>query len=158
MRAIDLHSKRLEKQVGLTVPQLLVMQELLVAGDLSGSHIARRINLSQATVTSVLDRLEAKGLVQRSRHSSDRRVVSICLTTEGRRQVENAPGLLQEQFVERFGRLEPWEQKMLTSSVERIAALMDAGKVDASPILQIGELLPEDAPAVKPSGTKEATN
>lgn len=156
MRAIDLHSKHLEKRVGLTVPQLLLMQEVSAAGELSGSHIARRVNLSPATVTSVLDRLEAKGLVQRSRHSTDRRVVSIELTEKGRNQLENAPGLLQERFVERYDRLEPWEQKMLTAALERIASLMDAEQVDAAPILQSGELLPENAGSTAPTKNDKA--
>ncbi len=53
----------------------------------------------------------------------------------------NAPELLQEEFVSKFNELESWEQKMLTSAVERIASIMDAETVDASPILQVGEII-----------------
>ena len=142
MRAIDLHSKKLEHSVGLTVPQILILQTVGEAGSLGVSEIARRISLSQATVTSVIDRLVRKELVTRDRNTSDRRVVSIALTEKGAEQLEDAPGLLQEEFVTRFGALEPWEQKMLTAAVERIASIMDAETVDASPILQVGEILP----------------
>ena len=142
MRAIDLHSKQLEKQAGLTVPQILVMQAIDESGQLPVSEIARQVALSQATVTSVLDRLEKKGFVKRARSSKDRRVVSVSLTVAGSTCVDNAPDLLQEDFVARFDQLESWEQKMLTAAVERIAALMDAEQVDASPILQVGEILP----------------
>jgi DNA-binding MarR family transcriptional regulator len=150
MRAIDLRSKHLEKLVGLTVPQLLVLQQLQAGHELSVSEIARGVNLSQSTVTSMLHRLEAKGLVTRKRNEDDRRKVRICLTREGREQVRDAPGLLQEEFVNRFEMLEPWEQKMLTSSVERIAAIMDAEAVDASPILQVGEIIRSREAAVPP--------
>ena len=142
MRAIDLHSKKLERSAGLTVPQILILQAIGEAGGLGVSEIARRVSLSQATVTSVIDRLVKKGLVTRDRSHSDRRVVTITLTAEGAGQLEKAPGLLQEEFVTRFDALEPWEQKMLTAAVERIASIMDAQTVDASPILQVGEILP----------------
>jgi DNA-binding MarR family transcriptional regulator len=141
-RAIDLHSKQLEKSAGLTVPQLLVLQALGEADHLSVSDIARQINLSQGTVTSVLERMTAKGLVDRVRDPDDRRRVRISLSSEGETRLRAAPGLLQESFMERFGQLESWEQKMLTAAVERIASMMDAQAVDASPILQVGEILP----------------
>lgn len=141
MRAVDLHSKKLERQAGLTVPQILIMQSVRDAGSPRVSDIAREVSLSQATVTSVLDRLEKKGYVRRGRHPDDRRAVSITLTPQGEARVRDAPDLLQEDFVARFEKLEPWEQKMLASAVQRIASLMDAHEVDASPILQFGEIL-----------------
>lgn len=146
-RAIDLHSKQLEKSAGLTVPQLLVLQALDEAEHLSVSDIARQVNLSQGTVTSVLERMAAKGLVDRVRDTEDRRRVRISLSSEGRTRLQASPDLLQESFMQRFGQLEPWEQKMLTAAVERIASMMDAQAVDASPILQVGEILrAPDAP------------
>ncbi len=145
MRAIDLHSKRLERQAGLTVPQLLILHAISRAGRLPVSAIAREVSLSQGTVTSVLDRLEHRGLILRSRDSADRRVVSISLTGTGRHAVEEAPGLLQQEFVDRYDTLPDWEQKMLAASVQRIAALMDADEVSAAPILEVGEIDPETA-------------
>ncbi len=141
MRAIDLRSKRLEKQVDLTVPQLLVLQRLQESGELSVNEVARGVNLSQGTVTSILQRLEAKGMLTRMKREDDRRKSRICLTEAGSDQVMNAPELFQEEFVNKFNELESWEKKMLTSAVERIAAIMDADAVDASPILQVGEII-----------------
>ncbi len=143
MRAIELRSKRLEKSAGLTVPQLLVLQELATAGELSVSEIARRISLSQGTVTSIVQRMEAKGLLQKHRSGQDRRRLEVALTDKGLDKLAMSPGLLQEEFVNRFQQLESWEQKMLTSALERIAEIMDAERVDASPILQVGEILTE---------------
>ena len=144
-RAIDLHSKRLERTAGFTVPQLLVLQ---CVGDLeapSVTEVAREVQLSQGTVTSIIDRLAAKGLVERTRSEADRRRVCVSLTDQGERGLAEAPSLLQEEFVERFSLLRPWEQKMLAASLERIAELMDAERVDASPILDTGELLTDQA-------------
>jgi DNA-binding MarR family transcriptional regulator len=146
MRAVDLHSKELERKAGLTVPQILIMQAVQEAGGLQVSEIARRVSLSHSTVTSVLDRLEKKEVVQRNKIETDHRVVRVTLTIKGMEQIINAPELLQKDFVDRFQHLEPWEQTMLTSAVQRIASLMDAQTVDASPILQAGEILPNNSP------------
>ena len=57
-RAIDLHSKHLMKTAGLTAPQMLILQTLRDQGDAIISDVANHINLSQATVTSILARLD----------------------------------------------------------------------------------------------------
>ena len=58
-QAVDLHSKFLNKNFGLTGPQLVMLQELS-DGELTVSGLARRISLSQGTVTDIIHRLEKK--------------------------------------------------------------------------------------------------
>lgn len=140
MRAIDLHSKKLVKKSGLTVPQLLVMQSLRTHGKVSVSAIAKDVLLSQATITTIIDRLERVGYVQRERSGEDRRVVYVCLTSDGRKKLEEAPEPIQSGFIRELRKLESWEQHMLIASVERVAQMMDAEDLDASPILEVGEL------------------
>jgi DNA-binding MarR family transcriptional regulator len=153
MRAVDLHSKKLERRVGLTVPQILVLQAVADAGGLAVSELARRVALSQATVTAILDRLERKDLLKRQRGLRDRRVVTVSLTAAGGKQVGRLPELLQDDFVNRFDGLENWEQAMLTASVQRIAAILDTEDVDASPILQLGEIEADPKAGGGPDGT-----
>ena len=140
MRAIDLQSKRLVKQSGLTAPQLVVMQALRKEGKASPSLVAKDVALSQATITSILDRLEKARLVRRERSETDKRIVYACLTEEGQRRLEEAPELLQAGFLRQYRRLEDWERAMLESALKRIAAMMDAEDLDASPILDIGDI------------------
>ena len=64
-RAIDLHSRRVLKTSGLTTSQLLVLQSIDRLGNSSPSAIAREVVLSQATVSSLLDRLSNHGLILR---------------------------------------------------------------------------------------------
>lgn len=142
MRAISLHSKSLERTAGLTVPQLLVLQSLENPAGRFVGCVAQDVNLSQGTVTAVIDRLESKALVTRNRSESDRRKVRVALTEAGRTKVKEAPAMLQEGFVERFEALPSWEQQMLTASLEHIAELLDAEGVDASPILEAGDIVP----------------
>ena len=80
IRAIDLHSKQLTKKYGLTGPQIIVLKEINESPDRPISEIARKVSLSQATVTSILDRLEQQGYAQRHRSQIDKRKVNIVLT------------------------------------------------------------------------------
>ena len=135
IRAIDLHSKRLEKESGLTGPQLLVMQQLAAHGELTAGVVAREISLSQPTVTSIIDRLERKGLLMRERSQHDKRKVILSLTAAGRATLEKAPALLQESFIRSFNQLEDWEQTLILSSLQRVSGMMNATDLDAAPLL-----------------------
>lgn len=140
IRATDLHSKHLEKTVGLTAPQLLLLQILRDKVELTSGDLARRMNLSQATVTTILDRLEKRELVQRTRSVSDKRKVYATLTAAGEVILRQAPMPLQQHFIRQFQDLHEWEQAMILASLQRIAHMMDADHLDASPVLDIGAL------------------
>lgn len=140
IRAIDLRSRQLNREVGLTGPQLLVMQNV---GKLPGTmvrQIAENINLSAATVTSILDRLEAKELVHRIRSTEDKRRVGVFLTEKGQELISNAPMPLQEHFLSRFNGLQDWEQSLMVATVQRLASMMDAEDLEAAPVLELGVL------------------
>ena len=132
IRRIDLHSKKLVQQHGLTGPQLIILRELGRAEEMPVGQLARMIDLSHATVTSILDRLEKRGLVSRNRSTVDKRRVMVGITEPGNTVLAGAPSLLQEQFVEQFQRLDTWEKTLILSSLQRVAAMMDAQKLDAS--------------------------
>ncbi len=144
IRATDLHSKRLSKTAGLTAPQLLIMQTIRDLGEVTIGTIADKVSLSQATVTTILDRLEHRKLVYRVRSQSDKRKVHAHLTDEGRQLLIGAPQPLQEEFIRKFQNLHEWEQTMIISSLQRIAQMMDAESIDASPVLDVGPINRED--------------
>jgi DNA-binding MarR family transcriptional regulator len=140
IRAIDLHSRKLVNRYGLTGPQLVVLKVLLDEAPLTVSELARAVNLSQATVTGILDRLEKKAMIQRERSTLDRRKVMVSPTATAERALSDAPPLLQEHFTDGFARLPDWQQTQILSSLQRIVALMEAGDVEAGPILTTGPL------------------
>jgi len=140
IRAIDLHSKKLNKDAGLTGPQLILMRSINDLGQVTIRELAVHTNMSQGTATTILDRLERNGYVQRVRSNSDKRKVHAHLTDEGRKLLAQAPQPLQESFVEQFHQLQDWEQSLLLSSVQRISAMMNAQDMDAAPMLTIGSI------------------
>jgi DNA-binding MarR family transcriptional regulator len=76
--------RKLLTDLGLTYPQYLVMLVLWEADGVTVSQIGERLFLDSATLTPLLKRLEAAGLVQRQRAIEDERQVVISLTTAGR--------------------------------------------------------------------------
>lgn len=139
MRAVDLHSRQLVQSHGLTGPQALVLKAV-GHRSLSAGALAEQVNLSQGTVTDILNRLEQRGLVSRVRSETDRRRVMVQLSEAGRRCLASSPPLLQERFASRFRELEQWEQTQLLASLQRIAAMMDADDIDAAPVLSLGSV------------------
>jgi DNA-binding MarR family transcriptional regulator len=140
IRATDLHSKHLAKTTGLTTPQILLLQTIRSKGQLTIGELANEMNLSQATVTSILDRLEKRDLAYRERSKEDRRKVHAHLTDTATDTLKEAPIPLQEHFARQFGDLQEWEQTMIISSLQRVAQMMDAQHIDASPVLDVGIL------------------
>ena len=135
IQSIDIQSKHLMKKVGLTGPQLVILQEISKYDEAPVGAIARAISLSQATVTGVLERLEKRALVTRRRDVIDRRRVLVRITNKGLQILETSPPPLQASFVEQFDNLQDWEQSMILSSLERLVSIMDAKAIKAAPIL-----------------------
>lgn len=140
IRATDLHSKQLVKTSGLTAPQLLVMKSIRNKGEVTIGELADDVSLSQATVTNILDRLEKRQLVLRERSKEDKRKVHAYLTAQGEEILRNAPMPLQDHFIRQFGDLQQWEQTGIISALQRVAQMMDAQHIDASPVLDVGVL------------------
>ena len=140
IRATDLHSRHLAKTTGLTAPQILLLKTIRDKGDKTIGEIASDMSLSQATVTTIIDRLEKREFVYRKRSERDKRNVFAYLTEKGMEILRNAPMPLQDQFTFQFENLQEWEQNMILSSLQRIAEMMDAQYIDASPLLDLGTL------------------
>lgn len=140
MRAVDLHSKHLIRNFGVTSPQLIMMQELRRKGPLPTGEIAKTVHLSHATVTEIVNRLEKRGFIRRNRGDGDKRQIIVTLTGQGHEVLKIAPPPLQQRFVEEFAKLEEWEQLALLAALRRVAAMMEAKDLDASPILVNGPI------------------
>ena len=145
-RAIDLHSRLLLQEHGLTIPQLAALQAIQRLQPITVGVLARNIYLGAATVTGILGRLEKRGLVRRTRGDLDRRSVVVELTDDGAELVAEAPSLLQDRFHRELAKLQEWEQTMILATLQRIASMMDAEDIEASPVLVPGAVsaVPED--------------
>lgn len=127
IRSIDIRSKSLVRSHGLTAAQLTILRTLESRRQATVSEIAGCVSLSQATVTTIVERLEARGLVAKRRDAEDRRRVFVTLTDVGSRTVQESPPVL-EQFMTELSKLETWEQTHLLSALQRVAAMMETAR------------------------------
>jgi MarR family transcriptional regulator, organic hydroperoxide resistance regulator len=114
-RAYDGFYRRALAGTGLTYPQYLVMLVLWEQGDLSVKRLGELLRLDSATLSPLLKRMEAAGLVRRERSAQDQRSVTVLLTKEGkamRERVRNVPlealratGLSPDELIDLQGRL-----------------------------------------------------
>ncbi|MFC3228633.1 MarR family winged helix-turn-helix transcriptional regulator [Marinibaculum pumilum] len=126
-RAVDVQSKRVTRASGLTIPQIVILQSLHDRGALSTGGLAAEISLSAPTVTTVLDRLEGRGLVRRTRKPEDRRIVLTELTARGGEVLSQAPPLMHDGFLAAFSAMDDAAQLRLVSALHTLADLMDSG-------------------------------
>ena len=140
LRAARLSEKQLAAATGLTPSQLVVLQEVARDGETTAGAIAATVKFSQATVTSIVDRLTERGFVVRSRRESDRRQVWVTVTEEGALALSSAPDMMQDRFQERYEQLPDWEQAMIVAALERLNALLDADQIDAAPVIFAGAI------------------
>lgn len=125
IRAIDIHSKRLRLEAGVTGPQLIVLKEIQYNnGSITTTNLAENVSLSQSTVTNIIDRLVEKNYVVRKRDSSDKRMWFLELTSDGKTVVDNSPSLLQQEFIDNFTILPEWQQTQIIATLQHLASMM----------------------------------
>ena len=127
-RASEIHAKRWGRKSGLTPIQLLIMHGIQARGESTLGDLARSVSVSQATLSTIVDRLERRGLLERIRSQSDKRKVHLALTEEGSAAIQAEPALLPAEFLGRYGQLPDWEQLMLLASLQRVAGLLEEGQ------------------------------
>jgi len=135
IRSVDIYSKKLNTEFGLTTPQLLCLHALVKSESLILTDLAKEVNLGVSTVNGIIDRLEAKQLLTRNRSSEDRRRVELEITSSGKEIVLKAPSLLQDKLSASLSKLSASEQLAITESLELVVKLMEVEKEDASPNL-----------------------
>ncbi|MDD2366204.1 MAG: MarR family winged helix-turn-helix transcriptional regulator [Desulfuromonadaceae bacterium] len=140
IRAIELHSHKLNTGYQITGPQLGCLLAIKDNGPLTITRLSNIVFLSPSTVVGIVDRLDEKGLVSRIRSIKDRRQVQICLTEAGNHLAVTAPSPLQEKLSGGLKSLPPSELVSITAALDKLVNLMEAEDISAAPILETGLL------------------
>ncbi|MFJ9458157.1 MarR family winged helix-turn-helix transcriptional regulator [Kitasatospora sp. NPDC101447] len=119
------------RDLGLTYPQYLVMLVLWEDGELSVKRIGERLRLDSGTLSPLLKRLEAAGLVRRERSAQDERSVTVALTAEGSALRERA-GQVPRRLLAATG-LPVEDLAELRGLLERVTAALDSAAVEPAP-------------------------
>lgn len=149
-QVIGAQRRRVVERFEITVSQLLCLKELGVLGTTTPSALARRIGVSHATVTGMIDRLEGRGLVKRSRSSVDKRNVMLDLTARGRTLEATAPLSVEERLAAGLARRSPrWCATLDLALAELVEMMGDLERRPAPPLLGADEAEGTDALPVR---------
>lgn len=97
------------KEVKLTGPQGMLMGMLAHYGKMKISDLSEKLDLSNSTVSGILDRLEKNGFVERVRSEEDRRVVYVNITPEYKKVADQKFKLIEQNFAESVSKADPEE-------------------------------------------------
>lgn len=139
VRALNLESKRIQKEFGISIPQLLCLEYLSQSNNFKATHkeVAGYLNLNSSTVTGIISRLERKNLVARLPKSGDKRVTYITLTSSGFRLLENTPNLMHQQLEEKLPLLPGKTLENIDESLRVLVDCLGIEQTDASPLFTI---------------------
>jgi DNA-binding MarR family transcriptional regulator len=127
VRANDMQSRAVAKQCGLTSAQLVVCRGIAELGEVTTTALSAYADLSAATVVTILDNLEERGIIERYRSTADRRIVHTRLTDKGRETIAQAPRPLGEVALARLKALDAASRRALVESAIQLANMVERG-------------------------------
>lgn len=125
-RAADIHSHLLQRQFGITGPQLSTLRVVHRLQPVATGALARAACIGYATLTGVLDRLEEHGYVTRHRDNDDRRTVIVAMTKSGEDLLKAAPSLLQTRLREELARMPEDQRSLMLDALQQVATFMES--------------------------------
>lgn len=145
VRAINLESKKIQKEHGVSIPQVLCLSYLQESENYQAtqSEIRKFLNLNASTTSGIINRLENKGFIARLPRSGDKRKVNIALTSQGNNVLSRMPYLLHDQLSRKLQHLHPEKIKNIEESLDKLIEFLEISDVEASPLLTIEEDLNE---------------
>ena len=120
VNAVNQRESEPMRDAGLTESQFGVLEALLHLGPLCQRELAAKVLKSAGNMTTVVDNLQRRGLVERSRDSEDRRVVTVHLTAGGEELIRDAFPRVVAALVGAFSALTAGEQKQLAALCRRL--------------------------------------
>lgn len=132
MQAGELYTKELNKVYNISSAQLNCLLTLQENGPLPPSQIARVMMVNSSTITGIIDRLEQKGLVKRMRISTDRRIITVELTKNGKVLAENAPPPIQHKLFDGLSRLSEKDIKNIAESLLKLTDMLNVQNLEVT--------------------------
>ena len=111
-------------QAGLSATQFMTLN-LVPTDGISLSELARKLNLSAATLSETVNSLEARKLLERLPNERDRRKIRIVATRQGQAMQNNASEEFHRLMTTRLGRMSLEGRKALLQGLEEFASLRD---------------------------------
>ena len=142
LRSVNLESKRIQKEYGISIPQLLTLSYLNNQPEFKATHkqMSSYLNLNSSTISGIISRMEKKNWIARIPDAHDRRVSYITLTAFGQKLLSETPQLMHEQLSAKLDNTPPEKVRELESAFDLLIEFMGIKDVDASPLITIDEI------------------
>jgi MarR family 2-MHQ and catechol resistance regulon transcriptional repressor len=125
-RSIESYALASIASLGMSLTDFAVLEVLLHKGPLPVNTIGKKVLLTSGAITTAVDRLEEKGLVERLDSPSDRRVRIVSLTKEGTRQIKVAFAEHQKHLDLAVSPLTKDEQRQLVELLKKLGQGADS--------------------------------
>jgi DNA-binding MarR family transcriptional regulator len=122
--AMQVRSRRMARQLGVTGPQRLALRVLAAEQIASPGELARRLVLHKSTVTGIVARLEQRGLIERARRTDDGRRLALALTPGGRKAIRSRAGTIESAVAHAIESASPAEVRHTSAFLRRLAAAL----------------------------------
>lgn len=149
VHALQKASKRMTRTLGVTGPQRFVIRVVGLSPGISAGALAKVLHLHPSTVTGILQRLEAQGLVRRDRHADDARRAVLRLTAAGERLNVALAGTVEAAARVVLSGASAAAQRAARDLLERMAAQLEADGAarSAAPLRSLRARLAAPLPA-----------
>ena len=126
VQALRVSSRASERAVGMSTAQLFVLRQIEDAGACSIGELAARTRTHASSVSVVVTRLVAAGLVERHESAEDRRRVVVTCTDAGRRRLADGPAQPQDRLIAALAAMDPAARAALADGLDHLAASVAA--------------------------------
>lgn len=146
IRALNIESKRIQKEFGVSIPQLLTLRQLKKSPDyqLTITGLSQSLSLNPSTITGIISRLSNHNLVARLPKQGDKRVSTITLTATGSELLAQTPKLFHEKLDEQLSQLSDHQLETIRAGLTLLTSMLEIGGIEASPLLTVREDLATD--------------
>lgn len=137
VRSINIESKRIQKDYGVSIPQVLFLNYLLKSPGFHASQkeIKNFLNLNSSTVSGIINRLERKGLIARLPKAGDKRLTTLILTSAGDDLIKKIPPLLHDRLSYNLQKVDNDELQNIENVLVQLVQILQISDVDASPVI-----------------------
>ncbi|MCF8230188.1 MAG: MarR family transcriptional regulator [Bacteroidales bacterium] len=141
VRSLNLESKRIQKEYGVSIPQLLCLTYLSEQENYQSTvtKLSKYLNLNLSTMTGIINRLEKKGLVARLPKAADKRVTPVTITSRGSKMLKDSPDLIHDQLSRKLKQLPEEDLKHIDRALSMLVNYLEIEEVSASSIITIDE-------------------
>ncbi|QZE14569.1 MarR family transcriptional regulator [Halosquirtibacter laminarini] len=145
VRSINLESKKIEKDHGVSIPQILCLEFLKDSPNYQASQksIRDHLKLNSSTVTGIISRLEKRGMLAKLPKTGDKRVTMLTLTSIGYDLLEKTPDLLQHRLAKKLKNLSESDLAKIDDALTTLVEMLEIEDVSSAALLTGGEIINE---------------